>query len=406
MSLKPMPGSGKSGTSRTRRLAVDGRHCPASYGRCAQKRSWESSCASSASACSSSSPARRRSGVARSAARARRAASSRPDSRSARCGTYAGAAARCRSGTASRRRRRCRRRSRRRAASALDARLEQPELLQLARALGLDPGPLAEPRRGRAPPRLAERRTPAAALSPAPARELLTDHAQRQELVALHAQDRLQPFDVVLAEQPVAALRPPRREQALVLEVADLGDRDVRELGLEPPADRADREQSLRGLGAVEPSRVRKVSRYLPIWSSSPSSSSADLDALAVDEGAVQAALVLDEPAAVALHEHRVLARDGDVVEEDPAVGRAADRRALALRARRSRPSGLRPSGRRARGPRTPMSLERLERARRPPPAVKVCVARRSPPRRACSSAPHLAQKFAASGFWKPHSGQ
>ena len=38
----------------------------------------------------------------------------------------------------------------------------------------------------------------------------------------------------------------------------------------------------------------RKVSRYLPIWSSSPSSSSRGLDALAVHEGAVEAALVLD----------------------------------------------------------------------------------------------------------------
>ena len=74
-------------------------------------------------------------------------------------------------------------------------------------------------------------------------RELLADHAQRQELVALEPEDRLQPLDVVLAEQPVAAARPLRRQQALVLEVADLRDRDVRELGLQPPADRADRVQ-------------------------------------------------------------------------------------------------------------------------------------------------------------------
>ena len=61
--------------------------------------------------------------------------------------------------------------------------------------------------------------------------ELLADHAQRQELVALEPEDRLQPLDVLLAEQPVSAARPLRREEALILEVADLRDRDVRELG-------------------------------------------------------------------------------------------------------------------------------------------------------------------------------
>src|SRR5215212_7432046 len=51
------------------------------------------------------------------------------------------------------------------------------------------------------------------------------------------------------------------------------------------------------------------------------------LDALAVDEGAVEAPLVLDREVAVALGEHRVLARDRHVVEEDAAVGRTADGR-------------------------------------------------------------------------------
>ena len=37
--------------------------------------------------------------------------------------------------------------------------------------------------------------------------ELLADHPQRQELVALQAKDRLEPLDVVLAEEPVATLR-------------------------------------------------------------------------------------------------------------------------------------------------------------------------------------------------------
>src|SRR5438477_3711773 len=57
------------------------------------------------------------------------------------------------------------------------------------------------------------------------------------------------------------------------------------------------------------------------------------VDALAVQERAVQAALVLDPEAAVVVaDEHRVLARHRDVVEEDVAVGRASDGR---LRLRR-----------------------------------------------------------------------
>src|SRR5207302_1285512 len=156
----------------------------------------------------------------------------------------------------------------------LDARLEQAELLELLGELARDPGAAAElpdvelvlaarePHRTRAPPVLARGR-----------RELLTDHAKREELVALEAQDRLQPLDVVLAEEPVAALRALRREEPLVLEVADLRDRDVRELRLEARADRADREQALglRGLEGRRAHLSRKVSRYLPIWSSSPS---------------------------------------------------------------------------------------------------------------------------------------
>src|SRR5581483_1067775 len=59
------------------------------------------------------------------------------------------------------------------------------------------------------------------------------------------------------------------------------------------------------------------------------------LDPAAVDEGAVEAAEILDEPAAVALDEDGVPARHRDVVEEDRAVRRAADRRALALRSER-----------------------------------------------------------------------
>src|SRR5215217_3795302 len=54
------------------------------------------------------------------------------------------------------------------------------------------------------------------------------------------------------------------------------------------------------------------------------------VDPTAVDEGAVQRALVLDEESPVALDEQRVVTRHGDVVEEDVAVGRAADAGAAA----------------------------------------------------------------------------
>src|ERR671922_294351 len=107
-------------------------------------------------------------------------------------------------------------------------------------------------------------------------RELLPNHAQRQELVALEAQDRLQPLDVLLAEEPVAALRAARRQQPLVLEVADLRDRDIREFGLQPCADGPDRQQARSGGCLGDGHFSRKVRRYLPIWRSSPSPSSPD----------------------------------------------------------------------------------------------------------------------------------
>src|SRR3954453_8248675 len=80
----------------------------------------------------------------------------------------------------------------------------------------------------------------------APGCELLADNAQGQELVALEAQDRAQAGDVAGAVEPVAAGRAARREQLLVLEVADLRDRDVGELDLERLAQRPDRHR-LRG---------------------------------------------------------------------------------------------------------------------------------------------------------------
>ena len=163
--------------------------------------------------------------------------------------------------------------------AALAARMEQPVLLEVARKLGRDRGPLAQLGEVQLVVRLGQPGRPlAAALLPGSRRrgQFLPDHAQRQELVALEPQDRLEPLDVVLAEEPVAALRPARREQALVLEVADLRDRDVGELGLQRTADRADREQPplLLSVGCRRGRHFcRNVSLYLPTWSSSPFSS-------------------------------------------------------------------------------------------------------------------------------------
>ena len=96
---------------------------------------------------------------------------------------------------------------------------------------------------------VAARRSAAPAALLAGARgELLADHPQGQELVALHAQDRPQALDVGLAVEAVAAGRAPRREQLLVLEVADLRDRDVLELAAEDLGDRPDGERlAVRG---------------------------------------------------------------------------------------------------------------------------------------------------------------
>src|SRR5207245_3134987 len=93
--------------------------------------------------------------------------------------------------------------------------------------------------------------------------QLVLDHAQRQELVALQPQDLLQPFEVGFAEEAVPALRPPRREQPLVLEVPDLRDRDVRELLPEPADDLAYPQEPLPLLWRGR-CHAMKVRRYLP----------------------------------------------------------------------------------------------------------------------------------------------
>src|SRR5439155_6369684 len=86
------------------------------------------------------------------------------------------------------------------------------------------------------------------------------------------------PLEVGLAEQPVATLGAPRRQQPFVLQVADLRDRDVRELVPDAPHHLADPEQPLALLALLAAGGRRhamNVIRYLPTWSSSPSSSGA-----------------------------------------------------------------------------------------------------------------------------------
>jgi len=60
--------------------------------------------------------------------------------------------------------------------------------------------------------------------------ERLADHPEREELVPLEPQDGLEPLDVLVGEEPIAAPGSPRPEQALILEVTDLRDRDVGKL--------------------------------------------------------------------------------------------------------------------------------------------------------------------------------
>src|SRR5919198_2196410 len=84
------------------------------------------------------------------------------------------------------------------------------------------------------------------------------------------------------------------------------------------------------------------------------------LNPAAVQEGAVQAPLVLDVEHVVPTQEHRVLARDRNVVQEDVALRRAADRGALALR----REVLARPPAPRAHDERRALGAEIFERER------------------------------------------
>src|SRR5581483_11868200 len=96
---------------------------------------------------------------------------------------------------------------------SLDGRLEEPEALEVAQRARGDARPGAELVGGELLVLVGERggaRLPLRALDRR--RELLADHPERQELVPLEAEDRLQAVDVVVAEQPVAARRPARRQ--------------------------------------------------------------------------------------------------------------------------------------------------------------------------------------------------
>ncbi len=104
------------------------------------------------------------------------------------------------------------------------------------------------------------------------------DDLQRQEVVALLAQDPAQPVDVRLEELAVARGGPLRRDQPLALQEPDLGDRDVGEVLLHQRQDLADR-QVISGSGLVHAAPpsvpMTNTSRNLPTWTCAPSRSSA-----------------------------------------------------------------------------------------------------------------------------------
>ena len=80
------------------------------------------------------------------------------------------------------------------------------------------------------------------------------------------------------------------------------------------------------------------VSVNVPTVSTSPGMDLGRRRELAVDLEAVRRLQVLDRPDAAALGQERVLARDGEVVEDDPVLARAADRHVVP---RQQVPAGL-----------------------------------------------------------------
>src|SRR5215213_1884380 len=98
---------------------------------------------------------------------------------------------------------------------------------------------------GGRPPR-GRRLCPAPGRGQLSTRELLTDHPEGKELVALHPQDRAKTLHIRLAVQAIPAGGASGGEQLLVLEVTDLRDRDVVELLTEDLRHRADGQRLAR----------------------------------------------------------------------------------------------------------------------------------------------------------------
>ena len=241
MSLKTMPGLGevrdvaasrREPSSMTYARADRLRQAPACRRSSRQKRSCESSCASSASVCRSSTAA----AAALRVPRAQRRRDERLEQPRLAVGRRAERPQVARRDPEARQPpARVRDLDVRLAVeplAALDARREQAEVLELARELGRIPARShSSPRRPR--PRAPRARHGAACAAPSRSGESSSWRITRSGRNSSRWSSRIraQPLDVVLAEEPVAALRAPRRQQPLVLEVADLRDRDVRELG-------------------------------------------------------------------------------------------------------------------------------------------------------------------------------
>ncbi len=147
----------------------------------------------------------------------------------------------------------------------LDPRCEDAELLELACEFGRDPGALAELGHLDLVFLAAEARGATLGALGARRPQLLPDHAERQELVPLEPQDRDQPFDIRLGEEPVAAPCPAGMEKSLILEVPDLRNRDVGKLVAQALAHGADRVEvcGWARFGHGRHQR-RNVNRYLP----------------------------------------------------------------------------------------------------------------------------------------------
>ena len=232
MSLNPTPGVGKSVDLADLRLQVDRTSAPRPP-RAPRARGAAPRAPAPARPASAGRAARRRA--------ARRCASGAPAPSAARAAPSRRSVGGPERAQVPRRRRRSARAARRRrhvgvrlgialVRAAADGR-SNPNVLELLRRPRRDAGPAAElVEVDRLDPLPHARRPAALPLGRARRVELLADHPQRQELVALQPQDRREPLDVVLAEEPVAAARPLRAQQPLVLEEADLRDRDVREL--------------------------------------------------------------------------------------------------------------------------------------------------------------------------------